>query len=516
MADALSDLRYISRMGYRDPWAEATKSISDSLLAYGKSKLQRDALIKSTEEKTKQETIRAEDRESARKMMLWNSIDKNDFGTKKVFISKYGTEMFGDSDISSSISSDIDKGLGYQSLIESNIDIYNDKNNSFLQRSTALSNNASASAKRGDFGAESRYNAQINSLIKERKYNFEANNIKSLIESERGLSLQEGDADNLIKMVESGNLTGAEQGLSRSVKLKTDRIDVGKNYYNSSIEDLDESRDKREEIGNPMTDLEYNQIRTSYTQKALAFLPDKYASLANRYSMEDILSFAEGSMELGGPTPPGPPGPPPPPESGLQLNPDLNMQSEDNVTSNISNANNVIVINPATNKPIKVNGANAINLVNRGYKLSEKEKDLKSSYIDIKVSPDPSSDVTGQFAGIGDELTYINVKDGVDTKKMITTGSKVMEKSTGKILKVEVKENKKPKIKSSIVGGGGIMQRGSVPKYDKYIYYVNGKKIKSYKEFVTKYGIPIYVGGESVPSNSTSQRLKAFNVEEIK
>ena len=45
MASAIDDLRYISRYGYRDPWAEATKSIADSLLAYGKSKLQRDMLI---------------------------------------------------------------------------------------------------------------------------------------------------------------------------------------------------------------------------------------------------------------------------------------------------------------------------------------------------------------------------------------------------------------------------------------------------------------------------------------
>jgi len=98
---------------------------------------------------------------------------------------------------------------------------------------------------------------------------------------------------------------------------------------------------------------------------------------------------------------------------------------------------------------------------------------------------------------------------------MITTGSKVIEKSTGKVLKVEVRENKKPKIKSSFVGGAGVMQRGSVSKYDKYIYYVGGKKVKSYKEFINKYGIPIYVGGESVSSDSTQQRLSAFNVQEI-
>ena len=53
MADALSDLRYISRMGYQDPWAEATKSISDSLLAYGQSKLKRDLLIADYEDKEK-------------------------------------------------------------------------------------------------------------------------------------------------------------------------------------------------------------------------------------------------------------------------------------------------------------------------------------------------------------------------------------------------------------------------------------------------------------------------------
>tara|TARA_R110002033_G_scaffold129579_1_gene170352 strand:- start:7087 stop:8820 length:1734 start_codon:yes stop_codon:yes gene_type:complete len=58
MADALSDLRYISRMGYRDPWAEATKSISDSLLAYGKSKLQRDTLIQNLQDKEEERDYR--------------------------------------------------------------------------------------------------------------------------------------------------------------------------------------------------------------------------------------------------------------------------------------------------------------------------------------------------------------------------------------------------------------------------------------------------------------------------
>lgn len=58
MADALSDLRYISRMGYKDPWAEATKSISNSLLAYGQSKLQRDTLIQNLQDKEEERDYR--------------------------------------------------------------------------------------------------------------------------------------------------------------------------------------------------------------------------------------------------------------------------------------------------------------------------------------------------------------------------------------------------------------------------------------------------------------------------
>ena len=45
MANALDDLRYISRYGYRDPWAEATKNITDSLFKYANSVNQRDTLI---------------------------------------------------------------------------------------------------------------------------------------------------------------------------------------------------------------------------------------------------------------------------------------------------------------------------------------------------------------------------------------------------------------------------------------------------------------------------------------
>ena len=54
MANAIDDLRYISKYGYQDPWAEATKKVTDSLLAYGQSKLKRDMLIADYEDEQKE------------------------------------------------------------------------------------------------------------------------------------------------------------------------------------------------------------------------------------------------------------------------------------------------------------------------------------------------------------------------------------------------------------------------------------------------------------------------------
>ena len=56
MASAIDDLRYISRYGYRDPWAEATKSITDSLLSYADSKHRRDMLLADYKDKEEQRT----------------------------------------------------------------------------------------------------------------------------------------------------------------------------------------------------------------------------------------------------------------------------------------------------------------------------------------------------------------------------------------------------------------------------------------------------------------------------
>ena len=45
MASVLDDLRYLSRYGYQDPWAEAVKNISNNLLSLADTKMRRDMLV---------------------------------------------------------------------------------------------------------------------------------------------------------------------------------------------------------------------------------------------------------------------------------------------------------------------------------------------------------------------------------------------------------------------------------------------------------------------------------------
>jgi len=49
MASLTDDLRYLSRAGYRDPWAEAVKTVSSDLLSLANTKMRRDSLIAETE-----------------------------------------------------------------------------------------------------------------------------------------------------------------------------------------------------------------------------------------------------------------------------------------------------------------------------------------------------------------------------------------------------------------------------------------------------------------------------------
>ena len=51
MASAIDDLRYLSRYGYQDPWAEAVKSVSSSLLSLAQTKMRRDLLIADYDDK---------------------------------------------------------------------------------------------------------------------------------------------------------------------------------------------------------------------------------------------------------------------------------------------------------------------------------------------------------------------------------------------------------------------------------------------------------------------------------
>ena len=80
MANAIDDLRYISRYGYKDPWAEATNNITNSLLQYAKSKNDRDVLIAQVEQKREQEIQRRIESERDANIRILGSVPLKDRG----------------------------------------------------------------------------------------------------------------------------------------------------------------------------------------------------------------------------------------------------------------------------------------------------------------------------------------------------------------------------------------------------------------------------------------------------
>ena len=74
MANAIDDLRYISRYGYKDPWAEATNNITNSLLQYAKSKNDRDVLIAQVEQRREQENQRRIESERDANIRILGSV----------------------------------------------------------------------------------------------------------------------------------------------------------------------------------------------------------------------------------------------------------------------------------------------------------------------------------------------------------------------------------------------------------------------------------------------------------
>ena len=175
MANAIDDLRYISRYGYRDPWAEATKNITDSLLAYAKSKNQRDILIAQYKDKEQDREDKARRELKSDNRYTYSRFDNPE--DAKEWIEQDNTraiDIFGVDGQEAGINS-LNKKVEVNTQLKSYEDVVKDNKSTFTDRKNALTNARILSTEHGITAKSQAYNLQLQRLQNQNVQNASKN-----------------------------------------------------------------------------------------------------------------------------------------------------------------------------------------------------------------------------------------------------------------------------------------------------------------------------------------------------
>ena len=276
MADALSDLRYISRMGYRDPWAEATKNITDSLLAYGKSKLQRDLLIAEYEDKK----IDREDRKIKERIsgnrFTFSQYENPEDALKFAENPTVAQDVFGPEGAIPGIEG-LERKVSVNKELESYEDVYKNPASTFLQSKDALIDARILATTNKLTGKASGYGYELQRF--QNKF-VQASNVEFLTnfaESGRDKWITGAEADQAIKDLNEGKISQVQTTLNRAFNQKGTDLSYIENSYKNYLSTYDNAFKDSEGmwIDERAAD-QYKSLRTSLDNRFRGLLPIKY------------------------------------------------------------------------------------------------------------------------------------------------------------------------------------------------------------------------------------------------
>ena len=513
MADALSDLRYISRYGYRDPWAEATKSIADSLLAYGKSKLQRDTLIAQYQEKQsdredrKRRELKADNRYTF--SQFENPEDALEWGRQD---NQRLMDVFGAGGMSAGVES-LEKQVGVNTQLRSYEDIVKDPNSTFLQIKDALSEAKILATKNQLTGKSSAYGFQMqqhqNKFLNESNKQF----LTELAESgydvvtDKGKWLTKAEYTNIMEDIDEGRLPQAQTVLNRLFSQKGTDLRFIKNMYAQHIASYDTAfkDDDGMWIDNISAE-KYTLLRESLDKRVMKMLPTKYQNWKNpvQQNIEDAILRLD--PETGFPTTD--------PEDSSKVNTDqktgtvlkfnkvLNIMSPGEI-KDYSGLQNVKVLNKFTGQEQVMSGIRVTQMGPNNVEILHDSKDNKNAYIELSSK---------YHDGLKSYVpTVKNPKDG--SSMIVQKGMTVIEKSSGKRFELTgIKEIDVDRT-GTLHGFGSPSSFKSAPKY---IYIVNSTSHTG-PNFMNEFGVPLYQEVEVDSEQGTtdtgfSTRLKASSV----
>ena len=472
MANALDDLRYISRYGYRDPWAEATKNITDSLLAYAKSRHQRDMLIADYQDKQEnRDYLRGQDKIKNNISIL--SLLPEEYRAATLDRMYEGGEIdettyTSNKEVYDTISSKKDEWNGL-------FDITKDKNKSTQERYDASNRMLEISDDTTNKNIASGLVSHYGNKLHKEKTKVSMTDLGNINKVYLGDSM-----DEYLAAVEAANFTGASQILNSKILQTGKSVTAMNAIYNNLLEQQDKVEleyGKKSNNYKQITDIVQNTKKTFKS-----YLPPAYQNMPFEEGLAAALIQAQPSSQerndIGKKgTGPGVKTPPPPPKYVP-----INEISDENIS--LPKTAFVSLINPKTNKvyPQKFTGDIAQRMIESGQgTLAKDSAILKFDWgaLDDNIFHRGMSYESPEKPG------YFSMAKRENRHARITlnSGDEVTEIKTGKRYNVIIDSPSR----------GGLLdpsrQRGHTVDQVKYI--VNGKSY-NWKEFMAKFGKSIY------------------------
>ena len=437
MASAIDDLRYISRYGYRDPWAEATKSITDSLLAYTSSKFKRDILIAEYQDKQRTREDRERKELKADNRFTYNQFEHPE--DKLEVINKdpqFAMDVFGAEGMSAGVES-LEAKAAVNTSLKVYEDVVKDPLATFLQRKDALTEARILSTQNQLTGKSAAYGLQL------RQYQdrFVNDSNKQLLidfaESGNKKWLTEAEYNAAITDLNEGKITQVQTTLNRLFRQKGTDLAYIESSYNKYLKAYDDAF--KDEDGMWLDELaaaQYKVLRASVDNRFMGLLPTQYQDRTKSVQQ----NIEEARLRL---DPTGAPEGEEVEETGpketekkitvLKHNELLNIQSPADVTD-YSGLRNIKVLNKFTGQEQVMTGTQIIQMGPNNVEILQGSKDNKNAYIEL--SSEFHDGLQAYVAAVK------NPKDGTST--LVREGMTVIEKSTGKRFKVGVKESELP------------------------------------------------------------------------
>jgi hypothetical protein len=343
MASVLDDLRYLSRYGYQDPWAEAVKNISNNLLSLADTKMRRDMLVAEYRDKKQARADTLSNRDTQNIIDIYRATADED----KHFIlpkleevlsgTEGGPEFFqGLSDASKARQS---YRTEFDTLSGTTGNIREDYNNA-LQLSEMA---------KGKDVAVANNKLRIRSMLLEkdnRKNTLREFVVRNSPDGGTGY-ISDVNASTIMGYIDEDNLEGASQLLLDNIKRSADKLKVIDDYHSTLMTHAAAQKEEfgvGYQAGHPEYDARMllEKSRVSMRQD----FPDKY-KLPN-------MSFPDALYRWKIGTAPSQEKPvdngtkPPPPEEQTVYKPILNIPFQD---VSLPNDSQVRLTNPVTGKP---------------------------------------------------------------------------------------------------------------------------------------------------------------------